>query len=59
RVASGRAGTNAHLLNGRGDFLAVSGGDAPIRFQVAYISEKELHPHLAALAGTQKLRQPI
>jgi len=42
RVASGRAGTNAHLLNGRGDFLAISGGDTPIRFQVAYIDEDEL-----------------
>jgi S-DNA-T family DNA segregation ATPase FtsK/SpoIIIE len=42
RVASGRAGTNAHLLNGRGDFLAISGGDLPLRFQVAYISDKEL-----------------
>ncbi len=46
RVASGRAGTNAHLLNGRGDFLAVSGGDEPIRFQVAYISEKELQQYM-------------
>ena len=35
RVASGRAGTDAHLLHGRGDFLAISGGDCPIRFQVA------------------------
>lgn len=42
RVASGRAGTNAHLLNGRGDFLAVSGGENPIRFQVAYIDEQDL-----------------
>ena len=49
RVASGRAGTNAHLLNGRGDFLAVGGGDMPIRFQVAYIREKDLKPHLAVL----------
>ena len=27
KIASGRAGTNAHLLNGRGDFLAVAGGE--------------------------------
>jgi S-DNA-T family DNA segregation ATPase FtsK/SpoIIIE len=46
RVASGRAGTNAHLLTGRGDFLAVSGGDDPLRFQVAYISEKELQQYM-------------
>jgi S-DNA-T family DNA segregation ATPase FtsK/SpoIIIE len=54
RVASGRAGTNAHLLNGRGDFLAVSGGDAPIRFQVAYAREKDLRPHLSTLAGMRE-----
>ncbi len=59
RVASGRAGTNAHLLNGRGDFLAVSGGDAPIRFQVAYIADKELRQHLTALVAPQKIRQPV
>lgn len=35
RVASGQAGTNAHLLNGRGDFVAVSGGTT-IRFHVPY-----------------------
>lgn len=59
RVASGRAGTNAHLLNGRGDFLAVSGGDAPIRFQVAYIDDKELRQHLTTLAAPLKTRLPI
>jgi len=52
RVASGRAGTNAHLLNGRGDFIAVGGGDQPIRFQVAYIGEKELRQHLKSHAET-------
>ncbi len=52
RVASGRAGTNAHLLNGRGDFLAVSGGDTPLRFQVAYIGEKDLKRQMTALRGT-------
>ena len=41
-VASGRAGTDAHLLGGRGDFLAINGGDAPLRFQVAAISETEI-----------------
>ena len=39
-VSSGRGGTDAHLLHGRGDFLAVS-GDQLIRFQVANITEKE------------------
>ena len=39
RVASGRAGTGAHLLHGRGDFLAVSGGDHPLRFQVAQMGD--------------------
>ncbi|HOT93267.1 MAG TPA: DNA translocase FtsK [Anaerolineae bacterium] len=51
RVASGRAGTNAHLLNGRGDFLAVSGGENPIRFQAAYIDEKALKEQMPALYG--------
>ena len=41
-VASGRGGTDAHLLHGRGDFIAVSGGDQPIRFQVANITEKDI-----------------
>lgn len=35
-MAAGRAGTNAHLLGGRGDFLAVSGG--LYRFQVPHVS---------------------
>ncbi len=42
RVAAGRGGTEAHLLNGRGDFLAVSGGDVPTRFQAAYSDEDEI-----------------
>ena len=42
RVATGRGGTDAHLLSGRGDFLAVGGGGEPIRFQVAFVSEEEL-----------------
>ncbi len=42
RVASGRAGTGAHLLSGRGDFLAVNGGENPLRFQAAEISAKEI-----------------
>lgn len=54
RVASGRAGTNAHLLNGRGDFLAVSGGEDPLRFQVAYIDEKDLQQQMMALHGAPR-----
>ena len=42
RAASGRGATNAHLLNGRGDFLAVCGGDRLQRFQVATIADAEL-----------------
>ncbi len=48
RLASGRAGTEAHLLQGRGDFLAV-GGRQIIRFQSAYISAEE-----AALAIAER-----
>ncbi len=60
RVASGRAGTQAHLLNGHGDFLAVAGGDAPLRFQVAYIEESELQETLAGAirTGIRALPQP-
>jgi DNA segregation ATPase FtsK/SpoIIIE-like protein len=46
-VASGRAGTNAHLLAGRGDFLAV--GTTITRFQVPHVSnivfEQEIRAH--------------
>ena len=43
RIASGRAGTNAHCLGGRGDFVAISGGDEPLRFQVPNITREDLH----------------
>jgi S-DNA-T family DNA segregation ATPase FtsK/SpoIIIE len=49
QVAAGRGGTDAHTLNGRGDFIAVSGGDEVLRFQVAYISEKALREQVAML----------
>lgn len=49
RVATGRAGTAAHLLEGRGDFLAVGGSGDPIRFQVAYISDREMQEQAALL----------
>ncbi len=52
RVASGRAGTQAHLLNGHGDFLAVAGGDVPLRFQVAHIEEKDLQQNIAGAIRT-------
>lgn len=45
-LACGRGGTNAHLLEGRGDFLAVSGGETALRFQAAYISDQELRQYL-------------
>jgi len=41
RIAAGRGGMNAEKLSGRGDFLAVGGSAAPIRFQVAFIGEEE------------------
>jgi S-DNA-T family DNA segregation ATPase FtsK/SpoIIIE len=41
KVASGLAGTGAETLCGRGDFMLVSKGET-IRFQGAYVSEKEL-----------------
>ena len=47
RVAAGRGGTQAHLLEGRGDFLAISGGADVIRFQVAYIAPQDLQARMA------------
>jgi DNA segregation ATPase FtsK/SpoIIIE, S-DNA-T family len=47
RVATGRGGTDAHLLHGRGDFIAVSGGDQPIRFQVANITDRDITTEMA------------
>ncbi|MCU0519902.1 MAG: DNA translocase FtsK [Anaerolineae bacterium] len=51
QVASGRGSTDAHLLHGRGDFLALPGGDAPIRFQVANSREKDLRARVGELAA--------
>jgi len=66
RIATGRGGTNAHLLNGCGDFLAVSGGDLPVRFQVAYVDEKDLQQQIGAarpschmLPGAKKFYEPL
>ena len=41
QAAAGRSKTDAHLLSGRGDFLAVSGHALPIRFQMAFIKERD------------------
>lgn len=50
RVATGRGGTDAHLLSGRGDFLAVGGGESdPLRFQVAYVGEQEIRDEINQL----------
>jgi S-DNA-T family DNA segregation ATPase FtsK/SpoIIIE len=49
QVAAGRGGTDAHLLRGRGDFLAVTGGDAAIRFQVAEIKARALREQVERL----------
>ncbi len=50
RLASRRGGTDAHLLNGRGDFLAIGGGEAePLRFQVAYVGEAEIRQEIVNL----------
>ncbi len=58
RVASGRGGTHAHLLNGRGDFLAITGGDQTLRFQVAYIGEKSLKEQVRALGHASRPMLP-
>ncbi|RLC87370.1 MAG: DNA translocase FtsK, partial [Chloroflexi bacterium] len=47
RVAAGRAQTDAHLLSGRGDFLAVGGSAMPIRFQTAFIKERDARKRIA------------
>lgn len=50
-IAAGRGGTNAHLLNGRGDFLAVYGAGQPTRFQAAFANPKKLAAKLAGIGG--------
>jgi len=52
RVATGQAGTNAHTLNGRGDFIAVGGGEC-VRFQAAYTDDQEVRKLLAPYYGAQ------
>jgi S-DNA-T family DNA segregation ATPase FtsK/SpoIIIE len=41
KVAAGRHGTGAETLAGKGDFLAITGGET-IRFQAAYATDDEL-----------------
>jgi S-DNA-T family DNA segregation ATPase FtsK/SpoIIIE len=55
RVSAGRGGTDAHLLHGRGDFLAVSGGAHPIRFQVANSDAGEIQEALSALTRRRRM----
>jgi S-DNA-T family DNA segregation ATPase FtsK/SpoIIIE len=55
RVAAGRGGTDAHLLHGRGDFLAVSGGAHPLRFQVANIEEDEIREVVSGLTRQRRM----
>ncbi|TFG65762.1 MAG: DNA translocase FtsK [Anaerolineales bacterium] len=56
RIASGRAGTNAHSLGGRGDFIAVSGGDEPSRFQVPNITQEDLQ---RTIRQAEQTRTPV
>jgi S-DNA-T family DNA segregation ATPase FtsK/SpoIIIE len=55
QVAAGRGGTDAHLLHGRGDFLAISGGDHPIRFQVAQIAEREVRKQTGKMGAERPM----
>jgi len=50
RIATGRGQSGAESLNGRGDFLAVGGGTAALRFQVAFIGEQEARTELDKVA---------
>lgn len=49
RVASGRAGTNAHLLGGRGDFIAVH--TSITRFQVPLVTLEAFTQEIQTLHG--------
>ena len=58
RAAAGRAGIDAHLLNERGDFLAVGGSAQALRFQAAYIGAREAQAELAARYGPANVHIP-
>jgi hypothetical protein len=51
RMALGRAGSNAHLLRGKGDFYAISGAEL-VRFQAAFCDDKMLREIVAPFTGT-------
>lgn len=53
RVAAGIGGTGAEKLAGRGDFLAIAGGEV-IRFQAAYSSTDELGALFASNVLSQR-----
>jgi hypothetical protein len=42
RLATLHGGTDAHLLQSRGDFLAFGAGESALRFQVAHVGEGEI-----------------
>jgi S-DNA-T family DNA segregation ATPase FtsK/SpoIIIE len=55
RMVAQRGGTEAHLLNRRGDFLAIGGGEAePLRFQVAFVGEAEIRQEVIKLQDSTK-----
>jgi len=58
RIASGRGGVQAERLEGRGDFVAVTGGEV-LRFQAAVIEKNELQRAVAHLPGAPPLRLPV
>jgi len=48
-VAAGRDQVDAQTFSGQGDFLAVSGHALPIRFQAAFIEERDARKEIAAI----------
>ncbi|MDX9954406.1 MAG: DNA translocase FtsK [Anaerolineae bacterium] len=53
RIATGRGQSGAENLNGRGDFIAVGGGTAALRFQVAFISEQDARMELSKTSSAE------
>lgn len=56
RIAAGRGAVGADKLTGRGDFLAVTGGDV-VRFQAAFVSVNDLQRAIPR-AGAQVVTLP-
>lgn len=52
KVATGYAGTGADRLTGKGDFMAVTGGQVT-RFQAAYIGSRELWAEVTNISQSQ------